>query len=75
MNYDDCHCSSEKLGRQQKIIRNMRELEALKREREGKGKEIPSDYLIVDGIINPKYLFDPKLSPFSLSLYMKIFNY
>lgn len=28
LNYDDCHCSSEELDRQLKIIRNKRELEA-----------------------------------------------
>jgi hypothetical protein len=33
LNYDDCHCSSDELDRQLKIIRNKRELEALERER------------------------------------------
>lgn len=80
LNYDNCHCSSEELDRQLKIIRNKRELEALERERreneESKKKQeeetkrsslgIPSDYFIVDGMVNPKYMFVPELSPFNV---------
>lgn len=33
LNYDNCHCSSEELDRQLKIIRNKRELEVLEREK------------------------------------------
>jgi len=33
LNYDNCHCSSEELDRQLKIIRNKRELETLEREK------------------------------------------
>src|SRR3954454_6412441 len=33
LNYDNCHCSSDELDRQLKIIRNKRELEALEREK------------------------------------------